>query len=66
MEVERLSRQMCDVGIHIVQHFSMTESFFFPLLLSGGLLDMVRVVSFILFLLLASIAQLKLFLIPEL
>lgn len=29
MEVERLSRQMCDVEIHIVQHFSMTEFFFF-------------------------------------
>lgn len=26
---EELTRQMCDVEIYIVQHFSMTESFFF-------------------------------------
>jgi hypothetical protein len=58
MEVERLSRQMCDVGKHIVQHFSMTESFFSSSSIRRPPRPaMVCVVSFIfLFLLLPSIA----------
>lgn len=34
-----LSRQMCDVEIHIVQHFSMTECFFFLRILLFSLLS---------------------------